>query len=84
MASEDHDFDEVNHIHVFNKKVVWTNEYDIDDFLRDTNRVFSAELNAESFKKAIETALVSEIRGNIDLNVYSWENYFKTIHTILS
>lgn len=68
----------------FNKKVVWTDEYDIDDILRDTNRIFSAELNAESFKKAIETALVSEIRGNIDLNVYSWENYFKTIHTILS
>ena len=68
----------------FNKKVVWTNEYDIDDMLKDTNRIFPAELNAESFKKAIETALVSEIRGNIDLNVYSWENYFKTIHTILS
>ena len=68
----------------FNKKVVWTNEYDIDDILKDTYRIFPAELNAESFKKAIETALVSEIRGNIDLNVYSWEYYFKTIHTILS
>ena len=61
----------------FNKKVVWTNEYDIVDILEDTNRIFPADLNTESFRIAIESALVSKIKGEIDLNIYSWENYFK-------
>ena len=26
MASEDHDFEEINHIHLFNKKIVWEGE----------------------------------------------------------
>ncbi|HKC69902.1 MAG TPA: bacillithiol biosynthesis cysteine-adding enzyme BshC [Bacteroidia bacterium] len=26
MASEDHDFEEINHIHLFNKKITWTTE----------------------------------------------------------
>lgn len=56
MASEDHDFEEINHVHLFGKKVSWNNDkkgpvgrmqlQDFDEVLDDLNSILGEGENA--------------------------------------
>ena len=62
------------------KKVVWSSEM-ADDLLKD-ERVIAAEPTSEGFAEGIEKALMMKIRGKLDLQEYTWENYCKKILNI--
>lgn len=56
MATEDHDFEEINHIHLFNKKISWNNNVSgatgristqgIETFLNDIKEILGDKINA--------------------------------------
>lgn len=57
MASEDHDFEEINHIHLFNDKVTWDSTkkgavgcFDLDDIDDFKNQLLEKFSNNESFR----------------------------------
>lgn len=66
MASEDHDFEEVNHIHLFNKKFTWQSEQKgrvgdfalagIDAFLNEVRDVLGENENAKNILALLEKA----------------------------
>jgi bacillithiol synthase len=66
MASEDHDFEEINHVNLFNKKFTWsTNQKgrvgefsleNIDSFLQEIKNVLGENENAASILQLLKTA----------------------------
>lgn len=70
MASEDHDFDEVNHIHLYGKKIKWETSQSgavgrmqlagIDDVLEELSQLIGEGENAKALCKILEEAYSSE------------------------
>ncbi|MDF2447754.1 MAG: bacillithiol biosynthesis cysteine-adding enzyme BshC [Bacteroidota bacterium] len=66
MASEDHDFEEINHIHVFGKKLEWQTDQkgavgemqteSLDSFLEDFRKVLGSSENANALISLFEKA----------------------------
>lgn len=66
MATEDHDFEEINHIHLFNKKITWNKEVqgatgristeDIAVFLNEIKEILGDKINTSSFYDIIVNA----------------------------
>ncbi len=64
MASEDHDFAEINHIHLFNKKIEWKNEAKgiagglptetIADVIKELKEVLGTSENANKLEQLFE------------------------------
>jgi glycosyltransferase involved in cell wall biosynthesis len=59
------------------KKVVWSSEM-ADDLLKD-ERVIAVEPTTKGFIEGIQKMLTMKIRGKLDLQEYTWENYCKKI-----
>jgi bacillithiol biosynthesis cysteine-adding enzyme BshC len=66
MASEDHDFEEVNHVNLFNKKIVWNSEqkgrvgaFNLDGtdvFLTEVKQVLGESEQAEKLNRLLSNA----------------------------
>lgn len=66
MASEDHDFEEINHVNVFNKKVIWNNSQtgsvgdfnteDLAEVISELKTILGESDNAKSLIALFETA----------------------------
>ncbi|MGZ3866438.1 MAG: bacillithiol biosynthesis cysteine-adding enzyme BshC [Bacteroidia bacterium] len=66
MASEDHDFEEVNHINLFNKKFTWNTDKkgrvggfsleNIDSFLNEIKDILGENENAKSILQTLKSA----------------------------
>ncbi len=61
MASEDHDFEEINHVHVFNKKVIWNSSQtgSVGDFNTEGLAEVIAELKTILGDNENATALIT-------------------------
>jgi glycosyltransferase involved in cell wall biosynthesis len=63
------------------RKIVWSSEMDLDDYLASCGAIFPVEPNPSDLADAIEKALAKDVST---LNWegrdrYSWENYFQSI-----
>jgi len=66
MATEDHDFEEINHIHLFNKKITWNKEVQgatgristtgIESFLNDIEEILGDKVNSIKLFEVIKYA----------------------------
>lgn len=66
MASEDHDFEEINHIHLYSKKISWQQEqkgacgrintHTLTDFFRELSEISGNSVHAEFIKQLFEKA----------------------------
>lgn len=64
----------------FRKKVVWSSEAsELEEILSNTF-VFLADPDPHSFAKALRDALNSDIKTDINLSKYKWENFFQTVY----
>ncbi|HLS93932.1 MAG TPA: bacillithiol biosynthesis cysteine-adding enzyme BshC [Sphingobacterium sp.] len=71
MATEDHDFAEINHTKVFGKRITWNREplaatgrmstTDIGDAVKQYCNTFGLSVNAEKLKKIVEKAYLSDL-----------------------
>jgi len=62
------------------KRVVWSSEM-AGDLLKD-ERVVSANPTVEDFAKGIKKAITMKINKKIDIQEYTWENYFTKLLNI--
>jgi len=60
------------------KKVVWTSE--ADEPVISDKHVFVADPTVDEFAKALEKALNTEVKEQIDLSQYTWDKYFEKIY----
>jgi bacillithiol biosynthesis cysteine-adding enzyme BshC len=66
MASEDHDFEEINHIHLFNKKITWNaatsgatgriSNSGVETFMNDIKEILGDKINSTNFFDIIHDA----------------------------
>lgn len=69
MASEDHDFEEINHVNVFGKKLIWTNEQKgsvgdlktstLQNVIDELKNILGNSANANDFIQLIESAYLN-------------------------
>ncbi len=69
MATEDHDFEEINHVQIFGKKITWNSEqnggvgrFNLDDFsevMEEITSILGTHENAEAIKAWLEKAYTS-------------------------
>lgn len=62
------------------KKVVWTSEAD-EPVLTDKH-VFVADPTVDEFAEALEKALNTTVKEEIDLSEYTWDKYFERVYTV--
>ena len=61
------------------RKVVWSSEMEIDEHLSTNRHIFPADPMVDDFAKAIEKALITDIREYDDVSMYTWGRYFGKI-----
>ena len=64
------------------KKVVWSTEMEIDEYLSTNKYIFVAEPTIECLAKAIKRALATEVSEKYDLSDYTWEKYVERVYSI--
>jgi bacillithiol biosynthesis cysteine-adding enzyme BshC len=82
MATEDHDFEEINHIHLFNSKIEW-NKIGQEDFI--TGKVITNEFN--KFEEQVLSKFSDEIiRTKVEkyLSYYNSTNLSKATRLLLN
>jgi len=57
---------------------VWTSE--ADEPVISDKHVFVADPTVDEFAKALEKALNTEVKEQIDLSQYTWDKYFEKIY----
>jgi len=63
------------------KKVVWSSEMEIDDEIRNTGLIFSAEPTVNKFAQTIKDALITEISPKkYSLDNYTWGVYCQKVY----
>ena len=86
MATEDHDFEEINHIHIFNKKTTWNNDVEgatgristagIEQFLNEINELLgekASDVNyfAHVLKAYLSNNSLAEATRYLVLNLFA-------------
>ena len=66
------------------KKVAWSTEMEIDEFLAENRHIFAANPTVNDFAEAIEKALTTEVTEKNDLSNYTWDRYSDHILSHLS
>ena len=66
------------------KKVVWSTEMEIDEYLSTNKHIFSASPTVDDFAEAIENALSTDVQEVDDLSMYTWDRYCEEIMMELS
>ena len=61
------------------KKVVWSNEMEIDEHLAGNKHIFIAQPTVDDFARTMEKALATEVNEKNDLSAYTWDNYCQKI-----
>ena len=61
------------------KKVVWSTEMEVDEYLTMNRHIFIANPTVDDFAKALERALTTDVAEINDLSVYTWDNYCQAI-----
>ena len=61
------------------KKVVWSNEMEIDEHLAGNKHIFIAQPTVDDFARTMEKALATEVNEKNDLSAYTWNNYCQKI-----
>ncbi len=61
------------------RKVVWTTEMEMDDFLAQDRHIFVTEPTVEDAAGAIEKALVTNVPEKNDLSAYTSDVYFENL-----
>jgi len=64
----------------FKKKVVWSSEASEPDEVLNDPHVFLANPDPDSFANALQNALNANVKANVDLTKYTWNNYFETVY----
>jgi len=62
-----------------NKKVVWSTEMEIDEYLQGNPHVFAANPEVDELAAAILKAINTKVTEKNDLSIYSYDNYFKIL-----
>jgi glycosyltransferase involved in cell wall biosynthesis len=63
------------------KKVVWSTEMEIDEFLAGNRYIFTAHPSVDDFARIMEEALATEVAPveMDELSVYTWDNFCKRV-----
>jgi bacillithiol biosynthesis cysteine-adding enzyme BshC len=89
MATEDHDFEEINHIHIFNKKITWNKQFEgatgristaeIKEFLEEIKLLLGEKVSSVSFFNDVVNAYqnssnLAEATRNLVLSLFKDKN----------
>ncbi len=61
------------------KKVIWPVDLEVDDNLDGNRHIFAADLDPESYARAINRALTTEVTEKNDLSMYTWDSFSETV-----
>ncbi len=61
------------------KKVVWSTEMELDEYLANNKHIFPAQPTVDSLAQAMEQALATEVKEINDLSVYTWDNFCRKV-----